>query len=232
MRPIRVGLLVGGIILGFFALGFIAAGSWGLWAYSTQRDDQGFYAFDPEPFAAPGYAITSENVQLGAPNEWFPEDLATVRIRASSDTETFIGIAPSQDVADYLDGVAHSVVSSVDTEPFQVTYRLVQGDGTPPPPGEQTFWVTSTEGAGSQSLTWDLGGGDYTVVLMNADASQGVDVRLSAGVKSDILLPIAIGVLVLGVILAASAITMIVLALRGRRVPSSPTPGRPDQVSA
>lgn len=230
MRRVRVGMLIGGIVLGFIAVGLIAGGGWLMWAHSTQRDAQGYYTFDPEPFAAPGSAIVSEDVYLGAPNDWFPEDLATVRIQASSDTETFIGIARTDDVDGYLQGVAHSVVTAVESDPFSVTYRVVPGDAAPEPPGDQTFWVASTTGAGRQSITWDLGGGSYTVVLMNADASQGIDVRLSAGVKSDVVLPIGIGALVVGLLLAASAIVLIVLSMRGR-APAAPgsTPTRPDQ---
>lgn len=230
MKRTRVGMLIGGIILAFIALGLLAGGGWLIWAYSTERDAQGYYAFDPEPFGAPGYAITSENLQLGAPNDWFPEDLATVRISVSGDAESFLGIGPSDDVARYLRDVPHSVVSDVEDDPFRVTYRLVQGDAVPEPPADQAFWVARSTGSGGQTLTWDLGGGDYTVVLMNADAAQGIDVRLSAGVKVDLVLPIAIGALVVGLILAASAITLIVLSTsRGTPTSPGPRPERPDQ---
>lgn len=232
MRRIRVGMLIGGIILGFIALVFLAGGVMLLWAYSTQRDADGYYAFDPEPFRAPGYAITSEDLYLGAPNEWFPEDLATVRISASSDTQTFIGIGRTGDVDGYLQGVPHSVVRDVEGNPFHVTYGQVPGDAAPAPPADQGFWVATATGPGTQSLTWDLGAGTYMVVLMNADGSQGIDVQLSAGVKVDAVLPIMIGMLVVGLILAASATVLIVLSTRGR-TPAAPLPPptRPDEAA-
>ena len=232
MRRVRVGMLIGGIILGFIALVFLAGGVVLLWAYSTQRDADGYYAFDPEPFRAPGYAITSEDLYLGAPNEWFPEDLATVRISAGSDTETFIGIGPTADVGGYLLGAPHSVVRDVESDPFRVTYRQVPGDAVPAPPVDQDFWVATTSGSGTQNLTWDLGAGNYTVVLMNADGSQGIDVRLSAGIKVDAILPIMIGMLVVGLLLGASAAVLIVLSTRGR-APAAPLPPptRPDEAA-
>jgi hypothetical protein len=223
-------MLVGGIILGFIALVFLAGGVMLLWAYSTQRDADGYYAFDPERFAAPGYAITSEDLYLGAPNEWFPEDLATVRISASSDTDTFIGIGRTDDVGSYLQDAQYSVVRDVEADPFRVTYRQVPGDATPEPPVDQTFWVGTSTGSGQQALTWDLGAGNYTIVLMNADGSQGVDVQLAAGVKVDAALPIMIVLLVLGLLVGASAVVLIVLSTRGR-APGTPLPPptRPDQ---
>lgn len=232
MRRIRVGMLIGGIILGFIALVFLGGAAVLLWAHTTQRDADGYYTFDPEPFTSPGYAITSEDVYLGAPNAWVPDDLATVRIRASSATETFIGIGPTDDVERYLQGVGHSVVRDVEDDPFRVEYRVVPGEAAPEPPGEQTFWVGTATGAGEQTLTWDLGAGNYTVVLMNADASQGVDAELSAGVKVDVALPIGIGMLVVGLLLGAAAAVLIVLSTRGR-APATPMPPpmRPDQTS-
>ena len=149
------------------------------------------------------------------------------------DAETFIGIGPTDDVERYLQGVAHSVVRDVQDDPFNVDYRVLPGDTTPEPPGDQTFWVGTVAGPGEQTLTWDLGAGNYTVVLMNADASQGVDAQLSAGVKVDAVLPIMIGMLVIGLLLGASAVVLIVLSTRGR-TPATPMPPptRPDQTPA
>lgn len=234
MRPLRAGMLVAGIIVGLISLGLVVGGSVLVWAHATQRDADGFYDFAARPFGAPGHAITSEDLDLGEePNDWFPSGLATVRIRASADADVFIGIAARGDVDRYLEGVAHSVVNTVSGTPFRVTYRQVAGELAPSPPAEQSFWVASVSGSGEQTLTWELEEGAWVLVVMNADASQGVDVRLAAGVKTGLLLPIGIGLLVFGLLVAAGAITLIVLSTRGKpRVPAIPTPERPDQVPA
>jgi hypothetical protein len=227
-------MLVAGIIVGFIALGLVVGGSVLVWVHATQRDADGFYDFAARPFGAPGYAITSEDLDLGEePNDWFPSGLATVRIRASSDADVFIGIAARGDVARYLEGVAHSVVNAISNEPFRVTYRQVSGELAPSPPAEQDSWVASVSGSGEQALTWELEEGAWVLVVMNADASQGVDVRLAAGVKTGLLLPIGLGLLVFGLLVAAGAITLIVLSTRGKPPTSAmPTPERPDQVPA
>jgi hypothetical protein len=74
---------------------------------------------------------------------------------------------------------------------------------------------------------------------MNTDASKGVDASLSVGVKTALLLPIGIALLVVGVLLAIGAIAMIVGAFRGRRrdrdasrFPPDATPARPDDPTA
>ena len=234
MRPLRVGMLVAGIIVGFIALGLVAGGGVLVWAHATQRDAEGFYTFDARPFGAPGYAVTSEDVNLGEkPSGWFPSGLATVRIRATSDADIFVGIARRTDVARYLEGVAHSVVNEIQGSPFRVTYRQVAGDATPAPPADETFWAASVSGSGEKPLTWDLEKGEWVLVVMNTDASQGVDVRLAAGVKTGLLLPIGIGLLVFGLLVSGGAITLIVLSTRGKPPASRmPIPERPDQVQA
>ena len=231
MRPLRAGMLVAGIIVGFIALGLVVGGGVLVWAHATQRDADGFYDFAARPFGAPGSAITSEDLDLGEePNDWFPSGLATVRIRASSDADVFIGIAARSDVDRYLEGVPHSVVNAISGKPFRVTYRQVAGELAPAPPAEQAFWVASVSGSGEQTLTWELEEGAWVLVVMNADGSQGVDVRLAAGVKTGLLLPIGLGLLVFGLLVAAGAITLIVLSTRGKPPASAmPTPERPDQ---
>jgi hypothetical protein len=158
--------------------------------------------------------------------------VATLRFEVTSSTDVFVGIAPRADVDGYLEGVAHNVIASIDATPFQVTYRQVDGTAVPSPPTDQDFWAASASGSGERTLTWDLEKGSWTLVVMNADASQGVDVQVAMGVKSGLLLPIGIGILVLGLLAAAGATALIVFSSRGKRPASSlPPPGRPDQVS-
>lgn len=232
MRPMRVVMLVVGIIVGFIALGLLVGGGLLIWAH-THRDAQGYYTFDAHPYGAPGYAITSEELDLGAkPNDWFPSGIATLRFEVTSSSDVFVGVAPRADVETYLEGVAHNVIASIDATPFRVTYQQVDGTAVPAPPTEQDFWAASASGSGEQTLTWDLEKGSWTLVVMNADASQGVDVQVAMGVKSGLLLPIGIGILVLGLLAAAGATALIVFSSRGKRPASSlPPPERPDQVT-
>ncbi len=228
MRPGKVLMLVGGIVVGIVALALVGAGGTLLWIHGTQRDADGYYTFDEHPYSSAGYALTSDDVRLTAkPTDWFPSGLATVRIVASGD-DLFVGIAPREEVDRYLGGVEHSVITSVEDGPFRVTYRQVEGGPPATPPAEQDFWAESASGPGRQQITWELESGDWVLVVMNADASAVVEARLEVGVRSSLLLPFGVGLLVVGLLVAAGAVVLIVVSTRGRAPASASPPARPD----
>ena len=47
--------------------------------------------------------------------------------------------------------------------------------------------MTSTQGPGNQSLTWDPDEGDWTIVVMNADGSAPVRTRAAVGAELPVL---------------------------------------------
>jgi hypothetical protein len=53
----------------------------------------------------------------------------------------------------------------------------------PAPPTKQPIWDASVHGTGTQTLTWDVRDGDWSVVVMNADGSPGVHADVSAGAR-------------------------------------------------
>jgi uncharacterized protein DUF4389 len=232
MRPGKVVLLVVGVILALVAFGFLAGGGTLLWAYSTQRDAGGYYTTDAGSLTSQSYAVTSENVELGSkPADWVPHGIATVRIEATSSAPIFVGIGPRSAVDQYLHGVAHDVLTHVRFAPFEATYSHVGGSATPTPPGEASFWATSASGPGTKTLRWDVEAGNWVVVLMNADGSPGVAAQVTVAAKSPVLLPIGIGLLLLGLLLGAGAAGMIIASAgggAGRQVVAvPPSPVRP-----
>jgi hypothetical protein len=117
----------------------------------------------------------------------------------------------------------------IDFDPFRVTYLPVTG-GTPQgPPTEQRFWAASASGVGTQTLTWKVREGDWSVVLMNSDGSRGVAANIDVGAKMSFLLWVAIGSLLGGVLVTGGSAALVVLAARTRRPqpppPVPPTPG-------
>ena len=105
-------------------------------------------------------------------------------------------------------------------------YRRFSGGAAPGPPGEQTFWAASASGSGEQTATWEAEAGEWTIVLMNADASQGVSADLSAGAEANFLLWLAIGLLLAGLLVLASGVLLIILG--ARRATSRRSGGRRD----
>jgi hypothetical protein len=78
---------------------------------------------------------------------------------------------------------------------------------------------------GTQTLTWKVREGDWSVVLMNADGSRGVAADVDLGAKLSFLLWVAIGLLIGGVLVSVGSTALIVLAARRPRPP--PTPPAP-----
>ena len=222
----RVVLIVLGGIGVLFGLALMAGGGFLLWADRTQRDD-GYLTTPTERFATPSYALTRTRLEVdtnGAGwvlNEsWFGK----IRIRGeSSDHKTlFIGIGPAAEVSKYLGDVAHANVQDLDFDPFRATYLPITGGAPEGPPTNQGFWAASASGVGTQTLTWKVQDGDWSVVLMNADGSRGVSADIDLGAKLSFLLWVAVGVLIGGVLVTAGSTGLIVLAARKPRPPPAP----------
>jgi hypothetical protein len=230
----RILLLVFGSLAVLVALALLAAGSFVLWAYVTQRDDEGFYTTKLTRFSSTAYAITSDQLQIEDVPDWLVEGgrLGTLRVRASSTDAAkpiFVGVASKRDVDGYLAGVEHDEAVDIDfhsDDPRELTvrYRRVPGTATPAPPGEQAFWDASVQGPGTQTLYWEVAEGSWAFVLMNGDASRSVEADLTIGGKAGFILPLFIGLLVGGTLLFAGGAVMLYF---GARVPPGAPPGPP-----
>lgn len=220
MRANKVIALVFGSIAALLALGLGIGGTVLLWAHGTQRDSAGYYSTGSERFSTATYALTSEAVDLGGGvRDEHPlpvRNVGTLRVRAESVSggAVFVGLAARSDVARYLGATAHDEITDVRFDPFRPTYTRRDGTATPAPPAAQPFWVASAEGPGRQALTWDVESGEWAVVVMNADASPGVEVDASLGLKTGLLLPIGIGLLAAALVTAAVATALLVAGAR------------------
>jgi hypothetical protein len=223
----RILLLIFGSILALLALGLLAGGGFLLWADRTQRDDDGFFTTSAERFATATYALTQEGIELHELPGWLTgEDrLGKVLIRGASPggRPLFIGIAPERDLDAYLSGVAHAEVDDLEYEPFSVRYVTRPGGRPSDPPGSRDFWVASTAGPGERTLTWKVEGGDWAVVVMNADGSRPVAADLSFGAEAPFLGWLTATILVLGLLLGGAGVTMIVLGARGTAADAGPS---------
>ena len=142
-----------------------------------------------------------------------PEDaLGRVRVRAERPDggPVFVGIARERDVDAYLRGVGHAKLDDLDP-PEYVTSR---GGAPRRPPTAERFWVASASGPGRQSVDWDVEGGRWSVVSMNADGDRRVVVDADVGAKVGWFLWVGIGLLVGGLLLVAGGGALIALAAR------------------
>jgi hypothetical protein len=214
-RKTVLGIL--GSLIALFAIGLLVAGGAVVWATGTHRAADGFITSSTTEVSTESYALTSTHLDLGAVrNDWLPASwLATIQVTASSrgDAPLFIGIGSSDDVAEYLDDVAHDEITRISDG--DVTYLRHEGAGVTAIPLEQAFWVASSQGLGPQNLVWDIEPGQWTVLIMNADATPNVAVAASAGARTP-WLAVAIVILFLGGLLGA-AVGALILFLAFKR---------------
>jgi hypothetical protein len=234
MKAGRIAMIVGGSLLALIGFGLLAGGAAAVVGHATQRTD-GFFQTGEVRLASATYAITSDRVDLesepGA-SDWLIDRgaLGTVRLSIKPgrpETPIFAGIGPSADVAAYLESVSHDLIRDFELSPDRVEYRRVSGESTPAPPADQGFWVVQVTADSASELTWEVESGDWTVVLMNADTSRGVDLDARLGIKVDWLLPAAIGLIGAGVVLLAGGATLVIVGSRGLARAPDGTSARP-----
>jgi hypothetical protein len=233
MKAGRIVMIVIGALIALVGFGMVVGGAGALVGYGTHRDDDGYFRTSTFRLASPTYAIVSDHIDLTAhpgPSEWLVDrgGLGTVKLAldpADPTQPVFAGIGPSRDVASYLQGVTRDQVRDIDVSPNRVRYRRIAGEAVPAPPGDQTFWTAQITTDTTSDLTWKVESGDWTVVIMNTDASRGVDTNARLGIKVGWFLPAAIGLLVLGLVLLAGGTVLAILGGRGlARAEEAPPP--------
>jgi hypothetical protein len=193
--PGRVLAVVLGSLALLAALAALAAGTTAVVFDQTQRGADGYLTTNSRVFSTGTYALVSDSYRTGTANDWFVarDVLGTIRIQSESTSPVFVGIGPSAAVESYLAGVRHETAGSLDANRANVNLHA----GGPPSsvPTAQDFWAAETVGVGTHDLTWSPKGGDWRVVLMNADGSSGVTADLAVGARVPHLLGIGIGLL-------------------------------------
>jgi hypothetical protein len=222
MSTRRVVALVIGCLLILPALGMLLSGGALTIAVAVQRDDDGYFEVTIDQLQTPTVAVTGERVDFtagpGSP-DWLIDAIdLDLRLRATAfdgDEPIFVGIARQRDLDAYLGGVAHDRVVRIDEG--AAVYRRIVGDEEVAAPTDQDIWVASASGPGAQELEWEATAGRWAAVLMNADGSAGVTATLEVGARSDLVVPLAITLLVLGAIGTALAVVLIVYGASGAR---------------
>jgi hypothetical protein len=207
---------------GLIGLALLVGGIAVLAAYAFARDDDGYFNSDRQRLESASYAITTEDIDLGADEvDWAPDKiLGNVRIQVEGEKPVFVGIGSDDDVDRYLGDVARDELIDFDGD---AEFNAYEGGAPLTPPRDQDFWVAEAEGSGEQTLTWDAEFGRWTAVVMNADAARGIDVEADAGVKLDWTIWAGLGMFVVGLLMTAGAV--IVILLIGRRESRNGTTG-------
>jgi hypothetical protein len=207
---------------GLMGLALLAGGIAVMAAYAFDRDD-GYFNSDRHRLESATYAITTEDIDLGADElDWAPDGiLGNVRVRVDGERSVFIGIGRDSDVERYLGDVAHDELIDFDVD--EPEFAPHEGRAPRAPPRQQNFWVAESEGSGEQALSWEAEFGRWTAVVMNADAARGIDVEADAGVKLGWAIWAGLGMFVVGLLMSTGAVVVILLI--GRRASRDSTTG-------
>ena len=217
----RTAAIVVTTVLAALSLATFAAGAVALWG-DSQRDDQGYFSTATHRYTASTSALTTEEIDVhGDVPNWVAGDDdiygdLRLRVAAGDGGPVFAGIARTADVERYLADAPYTEVTDVDTDPFEAAYADHAGAGRPADPAGEDIWVASTQGAGQQTLDWEIRDGRWSVVVMNPDGSRGIDADVSAGVNIGILEPIGWGLLGGGALLLLGAAGVGYAGLRRR----------------
>ena len=223
----RIALVIAGALTALLASALVLGGGLALYG-EIEKDDDGYLTTEAHRFTADTRALATENLDLDlGDGEWVvePGDLGNLRLEAESrdGKPLFVGIARTSDVERYLGGVPHTTVHDVEAGPFDsfdADYTRHAGQRHPASPEHADIWAASNQGAGTQTVAWEIEDGDWSVVVMNADGSLGVDADISAG--ADVPFLNELGWTALGSGSFALAIGVFLLVV-GIRRPGNPT---------
>ena len=210
----KSGLTVGGWILASLGTLFVIGALALVIVHLTQRDKDGYYTSSTVQVAAPGYAVTAEGLHIANLPTLTNDVIGRIRVSARSNNgrALFVGIASQNALNGYLGGVARNEVTDVnDSTP---TYERHPGRAPAGRPASRGFWHTASSGRGQVAATWKVKGGDWAIAVMNANGSPNVSAAVTVGAKTNLVLWIGLGLLLLGLILGGAGSAML---LRSRR---------------
>lgn len=230
-----ISLIFGSLIL-LIGIALLIGGGAIVGVDRTFTDEDGFLTAPSGELQRDTYALAGEMVLEGDWIWWWKEP-TTAQVRMTGERPVFIGIAPRSDVEGYLSGVSYSQIEDLDFDEYRTDrvwttdFRDYVGPDAPALPEEQTFWHTSVQGEGLQTLRWPIEPGDWMLVVMNADGTRGIEVAGTAGVQAPWLLGVGIGVLAAGVVLVALGLIFILVVARHSRTTVPQETPEPEAVS-
>jgi hypothetical protein len=222
----RIALIVTGAVAALVSTALIVGGIAALWG-DSHKDSDGYLTTKSQRFEAGGRALATENLDMDLGDaDWVAQtdDLGRLKITAESRDQKplFVGLARTSDVESYLSGVPYSTVTDVDASPFRADYERHAGNRHPVSPEHAGIWEASSDGRGEQSIDWQIEDGDWSIVVMNADGSLGVDAEVSAGADIPFLDELGWSAIGSGAFALILSVGLIALGVRRPRTAAAP----------
>jgi hypothetical protein len=203
--PGRIIALAAGSVLLLISLALIAGGGILAWA-DTEQVHAGYVTTTTATYSTRGYALASDAITLHSQGLFV--DQIRIRITSSDPSRPlFAGIAATGEVERYLSGASYTAVDGHDVTDHP-------GTGAPAAPAAALPWAARAHGTGNLTLTWAVRDGNWTVVVMNADARPGLSVRAEAGISALALPWLAGEMLAAGLLTGVAAAALIAVPVR------------------
>jgi len=190
----------------------------GMWGFDFETDTQALVFKDM-------YVedMVIDRIDSRAVRYWTPRvgDFLKLKFALESNNgkDVFIGIMDEASALSYLGAARYETVTEFEMgDPFDgrpyIAYQLHSGGEITVAPTDVSTWDAYATGKDA-NLEWEPEGGDYWVVIMNADLTPGVDVESGVGIRMPFLSFIGQGILVGGIIcLAIGGVIVYVGAVR------------------
>lgn len=222
--------IVVGIIAVVIGLPMLIAGI----AIAVVFGPDGRFTSGSERVETTGSALVSTPLEIvdSVPGKGLSGVELQLELQSTSGGPVFIGVGPEADVSRFLEGVAYERIDDFDFDPFRYNTTPVAGDRVAEAPSTQSFWVARAEGAGEQTLNWEIEDGTFQLVVMNADGAASVTVDGRFGIEIPWIFPVGLIVLIVGALILAGGILLIVFGARRRPAVAGPSPYAAQPVGA
>ena len=195
----RVVRIVVCCVLGVLAVAMLVGGGWALWVDRMDRDGSGFVSTGPLRMSTETFAIVGDLRGDGPAWAYGSSVLGDAQVRVSSQRgdALFVAIARKSDVKRYLAGAGYATIDH-----FGTSAATTHPGRAPSSPDEASIWAVSRTGIGQIIVPWTPRSGDWSIVIMNADAAAGVAVRGRLAAKVPVLPWVGAGSLTCGLLIA------------------------------
>jgi hypothetical protein len=215
--PGRTGALIGGGLLATAGAAMVIGGG----VLLALGGSNGTFATGHHDVSTTTHALVSKVATIDGTAD-LTKALGQPRVRVDSDSgkPVFVGVARKRDVDHYLRGAEIDRVADLEVDPFALDKTHMSGDAHPRPPATQSFWVAQSTGT-TAKLDWKVRDGNYRMVVMNADASRGVDTQSKFAVEIPHLGTLAIVALILGLVTIGGGAVLLAVGGRSRKPDAS-----------
>ena len=193
---VHIGVILLSVLLLITSFGLIMGGT-GMRSFKdVMTDEDGYLKSKTQTIQVPSYGIVADEIDIELDQDamrFFQRQGGFVSFKVTTESldptkEVFIGVARYADAYSYIDPMEYHEIADINMgwergDEQETVYILHPGDAPATPPTEQDFWVVQASSAAEQTISWDPEEGNYYVVLMNADGSEGITANIRLGVQ-------------------------------------------------